>query len=168
MKKIQQISTVIVLLIAVFTLFYALKDNKENPEDIVLKDLKTSNQVSIKFSEKPTVLLFFTSWCPYCNEDAPKIVQLYNKYKNDLNIFGINITNRDDIQDVKDYVANYHIDYPILLDESGSIYKKYAGSGFPSLYFFNSNGEVIDTIIGATDLDTIENSFIFLKNNYKA
>ncbi|OAB38648.1 hypothetical protein PMSD_06440 [Paenibacillus macquariensis subsp. defensor] len=100
------------------------------------------------------------------DEDAPKIVRLHNKYKKDMNLYGINLISRDDIQDVRDFIEKYNIEYPILLDESGSIYKKYGGSGFPSLYFFNSKGEVIDQIIGSTDIATIESSFSHLINNF--
>ncbi|MEC0092318.1 TlpA family protein disulfide reductase [Paenibacillus macquariensis] len=183
MKKLQLISTLMVLLISIVTIIYVLQDNMSNQivkdqvstvtneivqsvEPIVLQDLANSNNISINFADKPTVILFFTSWCPYCNNDAPKIVQLNNKYKNDLNLYGINLISRDDIQDVRDFTEKYYIEYPILLDESGSIYQKYGGSGFPSLYFFNSKGEVIDQIIGSTDIATIESSFLHLIDNF--
>lgn len=84
---------------------------------------------------------------------------MHKKYKDDIDLFGINLSNRDDIQDVKDYVEQYAVEYPVLLDDTGDIYKKYGGSGFPALYFFNSDGVIVDQIIGSTDIETIEDSF---------
>lgn len=84
---------------------------------------------------------------------------MHKKYKDDIDLFGINLSNRDDIQDVKDYVEQYAIEYPVLLDDTGDIYKKYGGAGFPALYFFNSDGVIVDQIIGSTDIETIEDSF---------
>ncbi|MFC5472299.1 TlpA family protein disulfide reductase [Cohnella suwonensis] len=188
MRKLQVVSSYLVLLIAFCAIVYSLQANKsklpgedtdiaapvettatqQHSEEIVLEDLLYANPTTINYSEKPTAILFFTSWCPYCNEDAPKVVQLYNKYKEDVNLYGVNLIYRDDRNDVEAYVNDYQIKYPILMDESGSLYDKYGGSGFPSLYFFNADGEVIDQIIGSTDLETIEDSFISLQENFKA
>ncbi|WP_373231365.1 TlpA family protein disulfide reductase [Cohnella sp.] len=183
MRKIQFISTCSILVISIIFIAYTLQNNNSKSadnapilsneivttqpsNDINLIDLTSSNNISVNFAEKPTVILFFTSWCPYCNEDAPKIVQLHKKYKSDINLFGINLVYRDDLQEVREYVKNYDIEYPILLDESGSVYKKYGGSGFPSLYFFNSKGEIIDQLVGSTDIENIENSFKYLQDNF--
>ncbi|TFE19567.1 TlpA family protein disulfide reductase [Cohnella luojiensis] len=185
MRKIQVISTCMILIFAICIIAYVVLEKKTsssddksvistenektlsmNTENIVLKDLITSNKTSINFSEKPTALLFFTSWCPYCNEDAPKIVELQNKYKDNMNVFGINLIYRDDIDEVRSYVKNYKIEYPVLLDETGDIYEKYGGSGFPALYFFNSKGELIDQIIGSSDIEYIESSFINLQEKF--
>ena len=88
-------------------------------------------------------VIILNSRCPYCNNDAPKIVQLNNKYKNDLNLYGINLISRDNMQDVRDFVEKYNIEYPIL-----------------------SKGEVIDQIIGSTDIAAIESSFLHLIDNF--
>lgn len=181
MRTFKVICTYALLIISICTILYIVIDKfkptvpVENDnskalitENIVLKDLINSNETIIDFSEKPTVILFFTSWCPYCNDDAPKIVNLHNKYKDNLNVYGINLIYRDDIEEVKEYVEKYNINYPTLLDDTGKIYDKYGGSGFPSLYFFNSKGEVIDQIIGSTGIETIESSFINFQERFNS
>jgi thiol-disulfide isomerase/thioredoxin len=164
-KGITIISSII-LLVALSTIIYIVVNNNSkstvSPENIELKELRTSDLTQIKFSEKPTVLVFFTSWCPYCNEDAPKMVSLYEKYKDKVNIYGINPTYRDDLSEVEQYVKKYNIEYPVLLDETGALYKHYGEPGFPTLYFIDSEGEVFDQIFGSTDIEVIENSFNIL------
>ncbi|MFC4306353.1 TlpA family protein disulfide reductase [Cohnella boryungensis] len=183
MKKLALATTYVIIIVSAFFIVYLFLSNNNKPNnthsnnsvepaipsqsnDFVLKDLAESNNVTVNFSDKPTVILFFTSWCPYCNEDAPKLVKLEKQYKSEVNVFGINVTYRDNIQDVKEYVQQHYIEYPTLLDESGDIYNKFGGSGFPSLYFFNAQGDIVDAIIGSTDIETIENSFKYLLENF--
>ncbi|OPA73672.1 hypothetical protein BVG16_26595 [Paenibacillus selenitireducens] len=158
---------IIISLIVNFFINTPDTSKQETTQNIIkLKELMNANEVQVKFSEKPTVLLFFTSWCPYCNEDAPKIVSLNKKYNNQINIYGINLLYRDEVSEVQNYVKKHKIDYPILIDETGATYKNYGGLGFPALYFLNSRGDVIDQIIGSTDIDIIESSFKNLIYNY--
>ncbi|CAG7648555.1 Sporulation thiol-disulfide oxidoreductase A [Paenibacillus solanacearum] len=124
-----------------------------------MKDLE-GNMQTIALNDKPSVLLFFTSWCPYCNEDAPKIVSMYQKYKSDINIYGINLINREnDPDDVREYIKKYNIDYPVLLDDGGNLYRKYRAPGFPTLIFLNKHGKEMNRIVGSTAIEIIERQF---------
>lgn len=137
---------------------YSINLNEENSR-IQLSELRGGEEVEVDFAEKPTVLSIFTSWCPYCNEDAPKIVALYEKYKDQINVYGINVTNRDELSEVQSYVEEHGIEYPVLLDQEGDVYKYYGGDGFPALCFVNTDGQIIDYIIGSVSQDDIEASF---------
>ncbi|MDF2650477.1 MAG: TlpA family protein disulfide reductase [Paenibacillus sp.] len=163
MEKIKKVATFILLILIVCVALVAVKDNLSNTNgvvsEIILKDLKGSTH-TIGPNKKSSVLVFFTSWCPYCNEDAPKIVDMYGKYQNNIDIYGINLINRDDVSEVRDYVSEYNIEYPILLDEGGSLYKSYGSPGFPTLVFLDKNGKETKRIVGSTELDTIEKQFI--------
>ncbi|MEK3767856.1 TlpA disulfide reductase family protein [Paenibacillus sp. FSL R5-0887] len=169
MKKISIIVSTFIFLIALSSIILVVVNNTskpiKSPENIELKELANGNKIQVDFTEKPTVFVFFTSWCPYCNDDAPKIVSLYEKYKNRVNIYGINLLYQDDLSEVKQYVADYNIKYPVLLDETGDLHKQFGEQAFPALFFINSDGKVMDQIIGSTDFDAIESSFkIFIKN----
>ncbi|MEK3732628.1 TlpA disulfide reductase family protein [Paenibacillus sp. FSL M8-0334] len=142
------------------------KSRESVAAQLTLNRLQDLEPVTVDFAEKPTVLLFFTSWCPYCQEDAPKMVTLHEKYKDQLNLYGINLAHRDEESEVKQYVQSFQIEYPILLDEDGEVYAQYAGNGFPSLYFFDSEGNVIQELVGATDIDTIEQLFVSFLEGY--
>ncbi|MDQ6421745.1 TlpA disulfide reductase family protein [Paenibacillus sp. LHD-117] len=132
---------------------------------IQLPELRTNEAVTVDFAEKPTVISLFTSWCTYCNEDAPKMAALHEKYKDRINLIGINITNRDDLSEVRAYAERHALAYPILLDLKGDVYARYGGDGFPALYFVNTEGKVTDSIIGSTDLETLDSSFRKLLKN---
>ncbi len=188
MNKLKVAVTSLLLVVSAILIVYLLANREEKPRHTATNETslsdasvdkmrQTSNDftlnslseaaaaVDVHFAEKPTVLLFFTSWCPYCNEDAPKIVQLEKKYKDKIIVYGINVAARDNLEDVRDYVQRHHIEYPVLLDEAGDIYNKFGGVGFPSLYFFNERGEVADAIVGSADIELIEDAFKNIKGS---
>ncbi|MNI29742.1 Thiol-disulfide oxidoreductase ResA [compost metagenome] len=168
MRTKSKVITLVILLIMLSAVIYTLFNysSSAGSGDIVLKELRSSSDVQINFSEKPTVLLAFTSWCPYCKEDAPKIISLYEKYKDEINIYGINLLYQDDLDEVVNYVDTYKIKYPVLLDETGDTHRYLGEPALPALLFINSEGELIDQLIGSTDIEIIEDSFKYLMENF--
>ncbi|NEW04874.1 TlpA family protein disulfide reductase [Paenibacillus sp. SYP-B3998] len=157
-KKIAIMISIIILGVVAVTIFNNVQSKDTMDLVIPLKDLG-GNEERIIFRDKPTAILFFTSWCPYCKEDAPKIVSVYEKYKNEINLYGVNLINRDDRDEVDKYVHKYKIGYPILLDEDSILYKKYGSPGFPTLVFFDKNGKETKRIVGSTDQNIIDAQF---------
>ncbi|TXK83745.1 TlpA disulfide reductase family protein [Paenibacillus sp. N3.4] len=164
-KKIASMILILILGILAVTIFNNFQSRDTKDVVIPLKDLG-GNEERIIFRDKPTAILFFTSWCPYCNEDAPKIVSIYEKYKNEINLYGINLINRDDRDKVDKYVQKYNIGYPILLDEDSILYKKYGSPGFPTLVFFDKNGKETKRIVGSTSQSIIESQFRRVLTNF--
>lgn len=94
---------------------------------------------------KVVVLQFWASWCPYCRDENPKLVALYNKYKSQgLEIFSVSLDNdktkwkdaiksdglvwKNHVSDLKKWnsvaVDAYAIDktpYMFLIDKEGII-----------------------------------------------
>ncbi|CAM4492863.1 thiol-disulfide isomerase/thioredoxin [Paenibacillus endophyticus] len=166
MDRIAKMTTgAIFVLVVGIMLYLTLHDaSRINANDfqMELSELRSGEQVKVDFAEKPTVLSVFTSWCPYCNEDAPKMVDLHEKYKDRINLYGINVTNRDERSEVESYVEEHGIEYPVLLDEDGAVYEYYGAEGFPALYFINTDGIVVDYIVGSVDQNVIDASFASL------
>ncbi|UNK18687.1 TlpA family protein disulfide reductase [Paenibacillus sp. N3/727] len=171
MKKIRVIGTSLILLAFIISIIFVVVSYTSSkglppPERVTLENVMDSQQVTIDFTERPTVFIFFTSWCPSCIEDAPKIMSMHEKYKDQVNIYGINVTNRDEKREVKKYVYKYAIKYPVLLDKEGDLYAQYGGKGLPSLYFLDGQGKIVKEIIGSSDIDIIEQSFVNLIGVY--
>ena len=64
--------------------------------------------------EKPVVLDFFATWCPNCRRDMPKLSRLYNTYKDEVEVIGINLQEKE--SKVRDYILSAGISFPIVLD----------------------------------------------------
>ncbi|MGK0256554.1 MAG: thiol-disulfide isomerase/thioredoxin, partial [Arcobacteraceae bacterium] len=62
-------------------------------------------QISLEqFKGKKAVwLVFWATWCPYCEKEIPALKDLYKKYNDKLEIIAVNIGVNDSIEKAKDY-----------------------------------------------------------------
>jgi cytochrome c biogenesis protein CcmG, thiol:disulfide interchange protein DsbE len=97
---------------------------------------------------KPTVIMFWASWCQYCAAEAPELVKLYNQYQEKLEIYAINLTSQDSFDRAETFAQEHNFSFPVLLDEDGSVAKSYRIIGTPTIYFINSEGIIVDIAQG--------------------
>lgn len=72
-----------------------------------------------RFKGKPVLINLFGTWCPNCNDEAPVLVDFYDKYNPDgLEIVGLAFEFTDDpVRDKKqiaEFKKRYSIQYPLL------------------------------------------------------
>jgi peroxiredoxin len=100
------------------------------------------------FLGTPTVLSFWTTWCPYCRRQTPVMVAAARRYPhNQVQFVGIDVAEGADV--ARSYVADHGIPYPILLDSDGEAAAAYAVEGFPTTYFLHADGRIAALHIGA-------------------
>ncbi|MBJ9989110.1 MULTISPECIES: TlpA disulfide reductase family protein [unclassified Paenibacillus] len=98
--------------------------------------------------DKAILVNFWASWCDPCQQEAPELHALAEKYKDDLNIYGINVTKYDNKKNAKSFVEKYDVNFPVMLDLKGTIYDQYKGAVFPTNVLIDKNGVVQDVILG--------------------
>jgi thiol-disulfide isomerase/thioredoxin len=96
----------------------------------------------------PTVLSFWTTWCPYCLQQTPVMVAgAARTAGQNVQFIGIDVKEQAGV--VADYAAQHAIPYPILLDTDGSTAAAYAVTGYPTTYFLDAAGRIVALQIGA-------------------
>ena len=88
----------------------------------------------------PTMLVFFATWCPHCNNEAPMISDLEDQYEY-LRVVMIGIDGEDDQEKVREFVERYDIAGPAVYQPS--LRSTYSVSGYPTTYILNGNDEVV-------------------------
>lgn len=105
---------------------------------------------------KPMVINFWASWCGPCQEETPEFVRLYQKYHGKIEVYGVNGTGSDSIDHVNKFVGDFHVPYPVLLDLDNKVSDRYEVIGFPTTYFVDRNGVIVDKVVGMVDSATLE------------
>lgn len=96
---------------------------------------------------QPTVLSFWTTWCPYCRQQTPNLVAGYERWAaKNVRFVGIDVKEAAGV--VAAYVAQNHILYPIVLDTDGAVAERYNVRGFPTTLFLDAEGRVFSRQIG--------------------
>jgi len=92
--------------------------NKARPV-FVLRDLKGIPRTVAAWDGKVLVLNFWATWCQPCRREIPALMDLQKKYgSRGLQIIGIAVDDRDD---VKKFVSEFGVNYPILAGEDDAM-----------------------------------------------
>jgi cytochrome c biogenesis protein CcmG, thiol:disulfide interchange protein DsbE len=81
--------------------------------DFQLKDM---NGVDVKldsFKGKVILLNFWATWCGPCKAEIPSLVELQEKYADDLVVLGFSVD--DPAEKIKPYADEYKVNYPLLV-----------------------------------------------------
>jgi thiol-disulfide isomerase/thioredoxin len=106
--------------------------------------------------EKPLMLNFGASWCGPCELEAPDLKNVYEKYIDDFDLYGINTTDQDNLADAEKFVKLYKLPFPSLFDKDGKIAKQFHFSGIPTSFLIDRNGVVVEVIRGVLSPKELE------------
>ncbi len=114
---------------------------EQNAPDFRLKDLE-GRQVSLgDFRGRPVLLVFGTTWCPYCREEIPRIKELYRQNRG-KRLEVLNIYINEETKKVADFASKQALPYPVLLDSDGKVAEQYLVRGVPTLVLVDPQGKV--------------------------
>ena len=98
------------------------------------------------FKGKPVILNFWATWCGPCRVEMPILEDLYKTHQTDLAILAVNFD--EEAQTVQDFIGEYGLTFPVLLDPGGLVTEKYRVIGMPTTYFLDNKGIVRAVHIG--------------------
>ena len=121
--------------------------------NFTLKNL-AGEEVSLKdYRGKKVMLNFWATWCPPCKEEMPAMEQFYQEKSKDVEILAVNL---DPQNDVKAFVKDNEITFPILLDQDGSIQQTYSILSIPTTFIIDEQGLVLKKHIGSMTFDQMQ------------
>lgn len=118
--------------------------------DFTLPDLN-GRKVRLKdFRGQVVFLNFWATWCIPCRAEMPAMEKLHREFKDKgLVILALNF--RESLEEIKPFVRELQLTFPILLDRDGKVSDRYQVFGLPTSYFLGRKGEVLGTAVGARD-----------------
>ncbi|MDD5109144.1 MAG: TlpA disulfide reductase family protein [Candidatus Omnitrophica bacterium] len=131
------------VLISVILIFLVLAFfNKASAQDIILNDLNGKAVNLSSYKGRPTILFFWTTWCPYCREELKTLNQLYPQMKKEgITVFAVNVG--EPSYAVRKFFVSHIISFGLLLDTDEEAANKYNVIGVPTYVFMTKSGQVI-------------------------
>lgn len=95
---------------------------------------------------KPVILNFWASWCGPCRVEIPALEAASQKAGSTAVIVGVDVLESPAV--VEAFVAEMGMTYPIALDTSGEVSDLYRVQGFPTTYFIDAQGVIVEVYHG--------------------
>lgn len=177
MSRMRHVILITILLGVIgFTLYEALSDSIEvsgnlesDPEtgleigakapDFTLETLE-GEEITLSEVGKPVMLNFWASWCPPCKAEMPHMVNFYESRSDDVEIIAVNMMHQESsVEDMKAFHDDYQLNFPVPLDEDGTVTGMYQVKSIPTSYFVNAEGYIESKYIGPMTERSINSAF---------
>lgn len=111
--------------------------------EFTLKNIDGQTVSLSDFRGQPVIINFWATWCGPCRVEMPHLQAAYEAHQPDgLVVLGVNLTERDSPQAVPDFLAEFGLTFPVVLDESGDVAEMYRVLGQPASVFVNEAGVI--------------------------
>ena len=115
-----------------------------------LSDLDGKPVALEAFRGKVVFLNFWATWCGPCRAEVPDLVALQERYKDRLQVIGLNVDD-EDLSEVQDYVKETGINYPVAM-ASDAVRIEYGGiPALPTSFVLDTEGRVVQKHVGLFD-----------------
>ena len=102
------------------------------------------------YKSKVILLNFWATWCGPCRMEIPDLVELQNKYKDQLQIIGL-VVDDDDEDAVKKFAEKFGINYPVAMAPN-ELRMEYGGiPALPTSFVLDGEGRVVQKHEGLRD-----------------
>ncbi len=122
--------------------------------DFTAPDWTTGTDVTVGSSDRALVILIWAHWCPYCQQELPIMQDLVSTGALDAftNVEFLSITTFIDEarpNPLEPYLTERSFDFPVLVDDDGSIAAALGIRAVPSWVVLDGEGTVLGRFTGA-------------------
>lgn len=109
--------------------------------------LDGSNVTLSALQGKPTLLIFWATWCPPCREELAHLQEgVIDVYGDAITVLPLSRGEKREV--VEEYIAQMGYTFPVGLDEEQTIYKQYASNYIPRCFVIGRDGVVVYSGVG--------------------
>lgn len=115
--------------------------------DFTVEILDGSKVTLSALQGKPTLLIFWATWCPPCRLELSKLQEhIIDRYGDKINV--LPISRGEERAKVEEYISKMGYTFAVGLDGDQSIYRKYATNYIPRCFVIDAKGKVLYSGVG--------------------
>lgn len=109
------------------------------------------------FQGKKVIVNFWATWCGPCQAEMPEMQEFHEAHSEETVILAVNMTTTEkNIDNVKNYVSEKNLTFPVLLDLTNDISTSYQVYSIPTSYYIDTEGIIRYKYTGAMSLDMMK------------
>ena len=123
--------------------------------DFTAEMLDGSHVTLSKLQGKPTLLIFWATWCPPCRMELSKLQEhIIDPYGDRINV--LPLSRGEERSVVEEYISKMGYTFAVGLDSDQSIFNKYATNYIPRCFVIDAKGKVLYSGVGYDDVVAME------------
>ena len=122
--------------------------------DFALPGIEGQSISLSQYRGKAILLNFWATWCVPCKDEMPLLQEVFDSHSDQLVVIGVN--SQESEIDVQRFISENGISFPIALDESGEIARKFLVNGYPTTFLIDQKGVLRNLHIGELRVDILK------------
>lgn len=141
--------------VLVVPVILALSPSTFRPVSAMAAEIRPAPAVSFRFldgsrvnlkdlcRQGPVLIDFWATWCKPCLQSLPEVRQLDETYgPRGLTVIGVSIDGPRNFARVRPFVTKLKLEYPVALDEDGSLQRDFLVTAVPTTVLVDTTGTI--------------------------
>ena len=143
---VKKISFIILFLLFIQSYLSGVEPLKPKTGELAVNfsilDLEGKPVSPFDYKDKPVILFFWTTWCPFCRAELRELQNIYPELvKEGWGLFAINIGESG--YKIDNFLKRYFISFQVLLDTDANVAKAYKIIGVPTYILIDKKGYIV-------------------------
>lgn len=105
-----------------------------------------------QYRGKVVIINFWATWCPPCRKEMPSMQRAWQELQeNDVMMLAVHVGG--DFGQVWQFVSEYDLDFPILLDDTSRVSRSWPVRGLPTTFVIDPDGQIAYMTLGGREWD---------------
>lgn len=110
--------------------------------NFILLDLNGKQVSLFDYKDKPVILFFWTTWCPFCRDELRVLQNIHSELvKEGWELFAINAG--ESSYKIDNFLKKYFLTFKVLLDTDTNIARAYKIIGVPTYILIDKKGYIV-------------------------
>lgn len=128
--------------------------NRPAAPDFSLPDVDGEEHRLSDYRGKAVAINFWATWCPPCLREMPSMQRLWEKLKGkNFAILAIDVGEDDETVFGFTVALDTPLEFPLLLDQEGTIVEKWPVLGLPTTFIVDKQGRIAYRAVGEREWD---------------